>query len=444
MSLSGAPYFQRGMSLSISVGSIIYPMVIDMNESQLKTVAQLRAFLQGTLTVEFQTISNDVQRYGLISTVVHRLSYHLLPRSDKGVVLRYLERITGYSRQQLTRLVGRCRQGVPLRKRYRAPQVGFARKFTAADVKLLAQTDALHNTLSGPATSCLLLRAYTVYGDARYERLATLSVGHLYNLRRQAGYQTIRTHWTKTKGRVVAIGERRAPTADGRPGYLRIDSVHQGDEDGRKGLYYINAVDCATQFEIVATCEGLSEAFLLPVLKQMLACFPFVILGIHADNGSEYINYTVARLLDKLRIEFTKSRPRHSNDNGLAETKNGAIVRKIFGYGHIPQHFAVQVNAFCQDYLNPYINFHRPCFFPTTVTDAKGKVRKRYRLEDMMTPYAKLRSLPTAADCLKPGITFAQLDHTAAAMTDNEAAHHLNEARSKLFQSIHRRPNRVA
>ncbi len=419
-------------------------MVIDMNESQLKTVAQLRAFLEGTLTVVFQVISNDVQRYGLISTVLQRFTYRQLRRIDKGVVLRYLERITGYSRQQLTRLVGRYRPTTPLTKRYRSPVTGFRRKFTAADVKLLAQTDALHNTLSGPATRCLLQRAYTVYGDRRYKRLAMLSVAHLYNLRRQADYQVVRTHWTKTKGQAVSIGERRAPTADGRPGYIRIDSVHQGDQDGRKGLYHINAVDCATQFEIVATCERLSEIYLLPVLQQMLAGFPFVILGFHADNGSEYINYTVAELLDKLRVEFTKSRPRHSNDNGLAETKNGAIVRKVFGYGHIPQHFATQVNAFCEAYLNPYINFHRPCFFPTVVRDAKGKVRKLYLPKNMMTPYTKLRSLPDAATCLKPSITFAQLDALAAATTDNEAALQLNNARTKLFQSIHGRSKRVA
>ena len=419
-------------------------MVIDMNESALKTVAQLRAFLEGSLAVEFAAASNDVERYGFISAVLQRFRYGRLGRSDRGVVLRYLERTTGYSRQQITRLVGRSRQGAPLVKRYRAPTLGFARRFTAADVALLAHTDAVHDTLSGPATRCLLQRAYAVYGDDRYARLATISVAHLYNLRQRAGYQAIRTHWTKTKGRVVAIGERRAPTIDGRPGYIRIDSVHQGDQDGVKGLYHINAVDGATQFECVATCSGLSEAFLLPVLQQLLTEFPFVILGFHADNGSEYINHTVAQLLEKLRIEFTKSRPRHSNDNGLVETKNGAIVRKVFGYGHIPQRFAAQVNVFCQDYLNPYVNFHRPCYFPTTSTDAKGKVRKHYRLADMTTPYAKLRALPGAAQCLKPGITFAQLDTIAAATTDLEAAQRLNEARTKLFQSIHRRSKRVA
>ena len=143
------------------------------------------------------------------------------------------------------------------------------------------------------------------------------------------------------------------------------------------------------------------------MIETLLACFPFEILGFHADNGSGYINKTVAELLEKLRVEFTKSRPRHSNDNGLAETKNGAIVRKHLGYSHIPQCFASEVNAFCREFLNPYVNFHRPCFFAESVTDAKGKTRKRYRLQDMMTPYEKLKSLPAAGVFLKPGMTLS-------------------------------------
>ena len=425
-------------------GSIIHDMVIDMNESRLNTVVRLHAFLEGTLEVKFQPIRNDVERYGFIAAVLGRFAYPQLGRADKGVLMRYLARITGYSRAQLRRLVSRRLKGEKLAKRYRAPAVGFARKFTAADVKLLAQTDALHNTLSGPATKCLMQRAYAVYGDARYARLATLSVAHLYNLRHQAGYQVTRAHWTKTRGHAVPIAQRRAPTPDGRPGFIRIDSVHQGDQDGAKGLYHINAVDCVTQYEIVASCERLSEAFLLPVLEQILAGFPFVVLGFHADNGSEYINYTVAKLLDKLRIEFTKSRPRHSNDNGLAETKNGAIVRKHFGYQHIPQRFAAQVNTFCQDFLNPYVNFHRPCFFAETITDPKGKIHKRYLQKNMMTPYEKLKSLPKANDFLQSGITLKQLNATATAMSDNEAARRLNDARTKLFQSIQDRSKRAA
>jgi transposase InsO family protein len=419
-------------------------MVIDMNESKLCTIAQLRAFLEGTSEIQFRSIDEDPERYAFISSVIKRIGYARHSRPDKGVVLRFLACITGYSRAQLRRLVRRALAGEVLAKRYRAPSHGFARRFSARDVALLAATDALHGTLSGPATKKIMQRAYAVFGDARYERLAGISVAHLYNLRQHHGYQARRRHWTKTRGFSVPIGARRAPAPDGRPGFIRIDSVHQGDQDGIKGVYHINAVDCVTQWQLIATCERLSEACLLPVLEALLEGFPFLILGFHADNGSEYINHTVAKLLEKLRIEFTKSRPRHSNDNALVETKNGAIVRKHLGYSHIPQRFAAEVNAFMNAFLNPYVNFHRPCFYPEPYTDAKGKIRKRYRFQAMMTPYEKLKSLSKPECFLKAPITFKQLDAFATAMTDNEAAHQLNQARTRLFQSIHRRSKHAA
>lgn len=409
-------------------------MVIDMEEAKLRTVAQVRAFLEGTTEVSLRI--RKAEQYGFIERTLKRLGYARHSRADKGVLLRYLERMTGLSRQQVTRLVKRwCEKGKLLR-RNGAPRHGFTRRYTALDAVLLAEVDTLHGTLSGPATKKLMERASQVFGDARFERLAGISVAHLYNLRGSKLYQDKRRHWTRTRPTKVSIGTRRAPQPDGKPGYIRIDSVHQGDQDGVKGVYHINAVDCVTQFQLVATCEKISEAYLLPVIRQLLDGFPFKILGFHADNGSEYINHQVAALLEKLLIEFTKSRPRHSNDNALAESKNGAIIRKHLGYAHIPQHCASLVNAFCADHLNPYINFHRPCFFPETVTDKNGKERKRYRYEDMMTPYEKLKSLPKAKQYLKQGVTFKQLDAQAKSMSDNDAATALNNARRKLFQAI--------
>lgn len=197
-------------------------MVIDMNEKDLKTVAQLRAFLDGTQEVQFEPIGEDPERYAFIAAVVQRLRYGRLPRPDKGVVMRYLERTTGYSRQQVTRLVKRARRGGILAKRYTAPRPGFARKFWPSDVALLAETDALHGTLSGPATRCLMQRAVAVFGDTRYERLSTISVAHLYNLRQARGYAAKRRHWTKTRGHSVPIAERRAAAPDHR---LRASSA---------------------------------------------------------------------------------------------------------------------------------------------------------------------------------------------------------------------------
>jgi transposase InsO family protein len=418
-------------------------MVIDMNEEQLVTLSQLRQFIEGTTEVEFRRCGKDEDRYRHIEGLVRRFGYARLKRADKGLVVRYLMRTTGYSRPQLVRLLKRARAG-GLKKSYRAPTHGFARRYSEADVALLAATDTLHGTLSGPATRHLMQRALTSYGDARYARLATISVAHLYNLRKRRGYTERRREWTKTRPTQVSIGERRPPAPEGRPGFIRIDSVHQGDQDGVKGVYHINAVDCLTQWELVATCEKISEAYLLPVIEALLAGFPFKILGFHADNGSEYINHQVAKMLDKLRVEFTKSRPRHSNDNGLAETKNGAVIRKHLGYAHIPQCFAAAVNAFCAEHLNPYLNFHRPCLFAEEITDPKGKIRKRYPQRLVMTPFEKLTTVAKVPRFWRCGITLAALRHQAAGMSDNEAAARLNEARTQLFLSIHKRSRNAA
>ena len=142
-----------------------------------------------------------------------------------------------------------------------------------------------------------------------------ISVSHLYNLRKSKVYIRQRRHFEKTRSTPSKIGERRKPQPNGKPGYIRIDTVHQGDLDKRKGVYHINAVDEITQFEVVCTVEKISGCYLMPALEQMLEAFPFTLQGFHSDNGSEYINKRVAALLEKLRVEFTKSRSRHSNES---------------------------------------------------------------------------------------------------------------------------------
>ena len=102
------------------------------------------------------------------------------------------------------------------------------------------------------------------------------------------------------------------------------------------------------------------------------------------------------------------------------------------------------MNTFCCNHLNPYINFHRPCLFAETITDAKGRQRKRYPYKLMMTPYEKLKSFPLAEQYLKPDITFQQLDAQAGEISDNEAARRLNDARTTLFKTIFNRSKTAA
>ena len=312
------------------------------------------------------------------------------------------------------------------------------------DIALLARTDELHDYLSGPATKEIMEREWAVYGHLDFRNISQISVAHLYNLRRSHLYRSINKRYTRTKPAVSRIGERVKPDPKGQPGYIRIDTVHQGDLNGNKGVYHINAVDEVTQWESVASVGRILEYYLEPVLESMLASFPFVIMGFHSDNGLEFINKTVAKLLNKLLIRFTKCRPRHSNDNGLVESKNGSVVRKQLGYVHIPQACATAINQYHRAFLNVYINFHRPCFFPVSVVDPRGKVKRTYPYQEVMTPYEKLKSLPEAQSHLQPGVTLENLDDIANQMSDNEFAERMVKARSNLFQHISRHMNRGA
>ncbi|MDA8119007.1 MAG: hypothetical protein M0Z85_02940 [Gammaproteobacteria bacterium] len=132
-----------------------------------------------------------------------------------------------------------------------------------------------------------------VFGQTEYERLSSISISHLYDLRKSLPYTRQRRHFEKTRPRQIPIGARRKPVPNGRPGYIRIDTVHQGDLDGKKGVYHVNAVDEVTQFEVVCTVEKISESYLIPILEQLLDTFPFTLRGFRSDNGSEYINKRV-------------------------------------------------------------------------------------------------------------------------------------------------------
>jgi len=410
-------------------------MLVQMDETQIQTLKDVEQFLAGIFDASLKLQGSKDDVYTWIQHTLVRFRYLCLGKKQKGLVRAYIQRLSGYSRPQMNRLIAQYRQTGRIRRRQRTVN-GFETKYTKADIRLLAEVDRLVDDVSGTTVKTFCQRALEVHGDQHFARLAGISVSHIYNLRKSKVYQRCRRTFTKTQGVKVNIGERCKPRPNGVPGHLRVDSVHQGDMDGRKGVYHINAVDEVTQWEVVVTVERISEQFMLPALRSLLEQFPFIIRGFHADNGSEYINHHVAELLNGLMIRLTKSRPRHSNDNALAESKNNSVVRKSFGYIHIPQQHAELMDAFNREVLNPCINFHRPCHFPTVETDSKGKQRKRYRQQDMMTPYDKLKSLPDAAQYLKPRISFKELDTIAAKQSDLDAWANLQKARDKLFDTI--------
>ncbi|MGH8647522.1 MAG: integrase [Gammaproteobacteria bacterium] len=403
-----------------------------MQDAERLSLEQIRAFLDASEEIEFEAVERS-EIYDWIGRTLCQQQYGQQGRTVKGMLRRYIGKMTGLSRAQVTRLVSRYREtGAVQERRYRRHR--FASRYSRADIELLAEVDEAHESLSGPATRKILYREFHDFGDQRYERLAAISVAHIYNLRRSRRYRELRIHYQKTRPAAVSIGERRRPDPQGRPGYLRVDTVHQGDQDGIKGLYHINAVDEVTQWQVIGATPQISEAWLIPVLEAMLRQFPFRIVGFHTDNGSEFINHTVAKLLGKLLVEQTKSRPRHSNDNALVEAKNGAVIRKHMGYGYIRSEHAEAVGEFYERTLNPYLNFHRPCAVPEITTAAHGKKRRTYRW--YATPWEILRQLPDLARHLKPDLTVSELERLASAQSDTEAGRAMQETKRRLLANL--------
>lgn len=198
-------------------------------------------------------------------------------------------------------------------------------------------------------------------------------------------------------------------------------------------MYYINSVDEVTQWQIVLCTEKISEVYLLPIVEMLLEQYPFRIIEFHTDNGSEYINQWLIKLLNKLLIKLTKNRSRKTTDNALAESKNN-IIRKYMGYFYINQKYAPIINEFMISTFNPYLNFHKPCGFATITTDKKGKQKKKYDV--YQNPYQKLVSIKDFEKYLKKDVTPEQLRKIAYCMSDNDYALIVQEKKEKLFKEI--------
>ena len=403
-----------------------------MHEAEKLSLEAIGRFVEASEELRF-TSQDRQQVYGWVEQVLVQQEYTQQGKAARGLVRRYIEKMTGMSRSQVTRLIARYAATGGVRPTvYRRRR--FPDRYTRADIELLASVDEAHETLSGPATRRILEREHQLYGKQEYARLAAVSVAHLYNLRKSPRYRERRLNYTRTRPTAVSIGERRKPQPQGQPGYLRLDTVHQGDQREAKGVYHINAVDEVLQWQVAGSTPRISEAYLKPVLENMLRQFPFRIRGFHTDNGSEFINRTVAELLEKLLIEQTKSRPRQSGDNGLVETKNGAIIRKHIGYGYIDAGHADRLNGFYREYMNPYLNYHRPCAQAEVEIDHRG--RKRVRYKRYQTPLETLLALDNPAQYLRQGLSINALKRIANALSDTEAARRMQLAKNRLFERL--------
>lgn len=412
-----------------------------MDDHGFGSISQIESFLKSvdgavTFSLETKGNKNKQRMYDWIGGTLARVRYFSASKKEKGIILKYLETMTSLSRDRLKKLAKRKRKQRTLTIITNGRH-SFPTKYRTQDIALLITTDNAHGRISGDATKAIMEREYQVHGKTDYEAIRCISVSHLYNLRNnKEQYRSAALFMEKTRAVSVSIGRRAQPKHEGKPGFLRVDSVHQGDMDKEKGVYHINLVDAVTQWEIVMCVEGISELFLAPALVAALTLFPFRILGFHSDNGSEYINTKMARILEKMHIDQTKSRSRRTNDNALVEGKNGSRIRKHMGYMHIPKRYAKSINDFYRAHMDVYLNYHRPCAFATETIDARGKIKKKYDI--FLTPYEKLVSLKNYEQYLVEGVTASALLTTSQRESDNECAERMQKSKATLFKTFTR------
>ena len=403
-----------------------------LNDRHITKVTDLIPLLQPLKNVCRGTKSSRKKRASWIKEHLERFGYRKLVKKEKGVLHKYLCVMTGCNERTINRHIEAYKKGKKICHSYERNK--FSSIYTNKDRELLAETDNCHGRLNGKATKKILQTEY-IAGDKRFKVLSQISCAHIYNLRKTHRYREVVQVQGKTQSIQSSIGERKKPRPEGKPGYIRIDTVHQGDhEDGTKGLYHINLVDEITQYQIVFAVENISELFLIPLLELALTSYPFAVKNFHSDNGSEFINKVIASLLNKLLIEQTKSRARKSNDNGLVESKNGSTVRKLLGHWHIPKKFVAPLNRLYQDYFVPYLNYHRPCAFPVKQEESNGKIKILYPEDNYMTPLQKLLSIENVEQYFKQGITKKYLQELSQQKTPNQAGKELQEERKKFLQ----------
>lgn len=406
-----------------------------MNDSHIVSIRQVEEHIRTTVVPTF-SFDSHAHAYAWISEVVDRFRYFdkRISKKEKNVIRLYITRYTTYSRSQITRLITEKRTTGTLKYGKGKQKHQFKRVYSNEDARLLAEADNVYRRMSGDAMRGVFKDEYEVYGRKEYAQLAKISHGQFYRMRES---HTYRAH-ALTVGRTISvarsIGIRKKPQPNGRPGFVRADTVHQGDLEGVKGVYHINLVDEVTQWEILICVDSIGENTMEYVLHEALNWFPFVVLGFHSDNGGEHINGSVGTLLQKLLIEQTKSRSGKCNDNALIESKNGSVVRKHMGHWHIPKYEARKINIFYRDCFNEFLNFHRPCAYPTVTVLENGKKVRKYKTT--MTPIQKLLSIPNVEQYLRDGATVLNLKEKMLQKSHIDHTKIMHEMKQKLFATI--------
>ena len=373
-------------------------------------------------------IDNNKDAYTWINSLLTSVKYNSLRKKDKHYVILYISKVLNLSVGRTRHLASMwSKKGDLEYRKYKRSHI--YRKYSIEDILLVLETFNNHK-INGNAIKKILQDEYNIYGRKEYSNISNISSSYIYTLLKNNNHNL-----SKTKAVHTDIGIREPLKKDGKAGHLSIDTVHQKESNKCKEFYYINVIDFHTQWQLIYVVKQVSERYLLPVLQDMLNTFPFEIIEIHSDNGFEYINHKVSKILTGLHIKQLKSRPYKSEDNGQIETKN-TIIRKEMGYFPMSDKYIEPLSMFFSKYYNDYLNYHHPCAYPTMTKDNKGRIRRKYSQSNYMTPYQKLKEIDPQSTTLKKGVSFQYMDKKELEYSHNEYIKIVEREKSKILRNF--------
>ena len=331
--------------------------------------------------------------------------YRQACRKDRRHILDEFVALTGYHRKHAIRVLGAAGAAAPGR-----PRTGKSRIYTEAVTQALTVLWEASDRVCGKRLKALLPVLVPALERHRHLELET-EVRRLVLVASSATIDRL-----LSRARAATPGRRRrgsgkpairrdvavrtfADWKDPLPGHLEIDLVaHCGESASGAFANTLVMTDIATGWTECVALLVREGALVADALESMRGTMPFPLRGIDSDNGSEFINETVLEFCRAHNIEFTRSRPHHKNDQAWVEQKNGAVVRRLVGYGRLEGVAAAHALARLYSASRLFVNFFQPSFKLAEKKRVGARISKRYHPPE--TPCARL----LASDGIEPAM----------------------------------------
>jgi len=164
------------------------------------------------------------------------------------------------------------------------------------------------------------------------------------------------------------------------PGYLEVDMVEHcgGPKQDGNFVHSLVLTDIASGWTECVALLVREQTLVVEGFVQARAQLPVAVRGLDTDNDSAFMNDTVFGYCQSNAIEFTRSRAYRKNDQAWVEQKNGAIVRRLVGYGRLSGGTGCAALAKLYASSRLYVNFFQPCFKLKSKERIGALVTKKY------------------------------------------------------------------